>query len=98
MTSAYSVFGNDGQHDYGAANETLDRICELTSRETAAHWSSIAWLAWDGIGMTRGSEYKALANQRDLSRLDAPAGQKIFRSVFERSTKAINVPLCESEL
>ena len=98
MTSAYSVFGNDGQHDYGAANETLDRICELTSRETAAHWSSVAWLAWDGIGMTRGSEYKALANQRDLSRLDAPAGQKIFRSVFESSTKAINVPLCESEL
>ena len=26
LTSAYSVFGNDGQHDYGAANETLDRL------------------------------------------------------------------------
>ena len=31
LTSAYSIFGNDGQHDYGSANETLDRLCGLKS-------------------------------------------------------------------
>ena len=30
LTSAYSIFGNDGQHDYGAANEALDRLCGMS--------------------------------------------------------------------
>ena len=34
LTSAYSIFGNDGQHDYGAANETLDRLCGISGFPT----------------------------------------------------------------
>ena len=96
LTSAYSVFGNDGQHDYGAANETLDRLCGLSTTHSDHVWSSTSWLAWDGIGMTRGSEYKALAKQRGLSAIDFDAGQRIFREALALGAP-INVPLSESE-
>lgn len=98
LTSAYSVFGNDGQHDYGSANETLDRVCDISRIDQAHRWSSIAWLAWDGIGMTRGSEYRALAKQRNLSGIDAPTGRLFFHQVLSGQTgSAINVPLSEAE-
>jgi malonyl CoA-acyl carrier protein transacylase/NAD(P)-dependent dehydrogenase (short-subunit alcohol dehydrogenase family)/acyl-CoA thioesterase FadM len=97
LTSAYSIFGNDGQHDYGAANETLDRLCEL-GRTQQHFWSSIAWLAWDGIGMTRGSEYQALAENRGLSMLTPESGAPFLHQVLEgRSNAAINVPISEQE-
>jgi 3-oxoacyl-(acyl-carrier-protein) synthase/NAD(P)-dependent dehydrogenase (short-subunit alcohol dehydrogenase family)/acyl-CoA thioesterase FadM len=96
LTSAYSVFGNDGQHDYGAANETLDRLCGLSTVHSDHDWASTSWLAWDGIGMTRGSEYKALAKQRGLSAIDFEAGQRIFREALAAGSP-INVPLSESE-
>ena len=98
LTSAYSVFGNDGQHDYGAANETLDRLCGMPLVPGDAKWSSIAWLAWDGIGMTRGSEYNALSKRRGLSGLTAERGQELFRRVIAGRTNAtINVPLSVAE-
>ncbi|MCA9139547.1 MAG: SDR family oxidoreductase [Planctomycetales bacterium] len=98
LTSAYSVFGNDGQHDYGAANETMDRLCEMSAKGDSKPWSSIAWLAWDSIGMTRGSEYRILAQQRGLSGVKPIVGQQLFRDVMSgRTGSAINVPLSESE-
>lgn len=98
LTSAYSVFGNDGQHDYGAANETLDRACLLAADGGNHPWTSIAWLAWDGVGMTRGSEYRALAQNRGLSGVDAEVGQAVFRQVLTGQTAAaINVPMQHAE-
>ena len=99
LTSAYSLFGNDGQHDYGAANETLDRLCSLTQANgLRPDWTSLAWLAWDGVGMTRGSEYRALAKQRRLSGVDPLTGQQLFRQVIGGKTQsAINVPLSTAE-
>ncbi len=97
LTSAYSIFGNDGQHDYGAANETLDRLCNLGSTQKHS-WNSIAWLAWDGIGMTRGTEYQALAEQRGLSTLTPESGAPFFHLVLEGvSSAAVNVPLSDQE-
>ncbi|MEO8268268.1 MAG: SDR family NAD(P)-dependent oxidoreductase, partial [Aureliella sp.] len=98
LTSAYSIFGNDGQHDYGAANETLDRLCSLTAANSEVGWTSIAWLAWDGIGMTRGTEYRALAKQRRLSKIVPELGQRLFREVLSGQTRsAINVPMSDAE-
>ncbi len=98
LTSAYSIFGNDGQHDYCAANEAMDRMAGLSWDHLAMRWSSIAWLGWDGIGMTRGTEYRALAKARSLSGIDPPTGQKLFRSVMAgRTAAAINVPVSHSE-
>ncbi len=98
LTSAYSVFGNDGQHDYGAANETLDRLCSLNDAGSQCTWSSLAWLAWDGIGMTRGSEYRILAKKRRLTLIGPKDGQRLFRAVMAGQTgSAINVPLTSAE-
>lgn len=98
LTSAYSIFGNDGQHDYGAANETLDRLCCLAGKADEASWSSIAWLAWDGLGMTRGSEYSVLSKQRQLTMLSAEDGRQIFREVAAgRTGSEINVPMSATE-
>jgi acyl transferase domain-containing protein/acyl-CoA thioesterase FadM len=98
LTSAYSFYGNDGQPDYGAANETLDRLCALARAHGHGPWSSIGWLAWDGIGMTRGSEYAALAEERGLSRLGPALGRRIFLDVLDdRTRSAINVQLSPPE-
>ena len=98
LTSAYSIFGNDGQHDYCAANETMDRLCAASRQTIASLWSSLAWLAWEGVGMTRGSEYRALAKQRSLSGVDEATGQRLFRAVISgRTGVAINVPLSPAE-
>ncbi len=102
LTSAYSVFGNDGQHDYGAANETLDRLCDWIGAdswdESSPRWTSIAWLAWDSVGMTHGTEYRALAHQRGLSGITPAEGQATFRQVIQGKTdSAIHVPLSDAE-
>ena len=78
LTSAYSIFGNDGQHDYGAANETLDRLCGLREIQGRDR-KSVAWQAWDGVGMTQGSEFRILAKQRELAGLRTQDGQELFR-------------------
>jgi acyl transferase domain-containing protein/NAD(P)-dependent dehydrogenase (short-subunit alcohol dehydrogenase family)/acyl-CoA thioesterase FadM len=97
LTSAYSVFGNDGQHDYGAANETLDHLCALASREGLG-WTSIGWLAWDGVGMTRGTEYRALQELRGLSGVDEANGKRLFLDVIRgRTNAAIHLPLTDAE-
>jgi acyl transferase domain-containing protein/acyl-CoA thioesterase FadM len=98
LTSAYSFYGNDGQPDYGAANETLDRLCALARAHGHGPWSSIGWLGWDGIGMTRGSEYAALAEERGLSRIGPALGRRIFLDVLDdRTRSAINVQLSPAE-
>ncbi len=98
LTSAYSIFGNDGQHDYGAANETLDRLCGMTRVVPDVRWSSIAWSAWNGVGMTRGSEYRTLAKKRNLALIGDSAGGRVFREVMSGNTDSeINVPISAAE-
>jgi hypothetical protein len=98
LTSAYSFYRNDGQPDYGAANETLDRLCALASAREDRPWKSIGWLAWDGIGMTRGLEYAALAKERGLSAIGRAQGQRLFLDVIEGRTHAsIHIQLSDPE-
>jgi NAD(P)-dependent dehydrogenase (short-subunit alcohol dehydrogenase family) len=98
-TSAFSYFGNDGQPDYGAVNEALNRLAQCvsqlpadaTSSEVGAprtssavrpSWSTLAWLAWDNIGMTRGTEYQSLARSRQMRALGAEEGRALFGRLF----------------
>jgi NAD(P)-dependent dehydrogenase (short-subunit alcohol dehydrogenase family) len=79
LTSAFSYMGNDGQPDYGAANEALNRLAmNLCASPETGVWSSMAWLGWAGIGMTRGSEYAALAASRRLRGVTKEEGRTIF--------------------
>ncbi|GEL68810.1 type I polyketide synthase [Myxococcus virescens] len=99
LTSAFSYIGNDGQADYGAANEALDRLCAWVSDASQeVRWCSVGWLAWDGIGMTRGSEYRVLGATRHLRGIRAEEGEALFLQLVDgRPRQAINVQLTESE-
>jgi 3-oxoacyl-(acyl-carrier-protein) synthase/NAD(P)-dependent dehydrogenase (short-subunit alcohol dehydrogenase family) len=100
LTSAFSYMGNDGQEDYGAANETLNRLAAvMTSPTQNNQWMSVAWLGWAGIGMTRGSEYAALAASRKLRGVTKEEGQKIFAELLQgRATAPINILLAAGEM
>ncbi len=100
LTSAFSYMGNDGQPDYGAANEAMNRIAEcMNSRSTDAHWSSMAWLGWAGIGMTRDSEFAALAASRRLRGVTKEEGQRIFAELMQGPpTTPINILMADGEI
>jgi NAD(P)-dependent dehydrogenase (short-subunit alcohol dehydrogenase family) len=100
LTSAFSYMGNDGQPDYGAANEAMARIgaC-MNARDAATHWSSMAWLGWAGIGMTRDPEFAALAASRRLRGVTKEEGQEIFSAMMNGApTTSINVLLADGEI
>ncbi|RKG57997.1 SDR family NAD(P)-dependent oxidoreductase [Corallococcus sp. AB011P] len=99
LTSAFSYIGNDGQADYGAANEALDRLCAWVSdTRQDVQWCSVGWLAWDGIGMTRGSEYRVLGASRRLRGIRADEGEALFLQLVDgQPVQPINVQLTESE-
>jgi acyl transferase domain-containing protein/NAD(P)-dependent dehydrogenase (short-subunit alcohol dehydrogenase family) len=99
LSSAFSYLGNDGQPDYGAANEAMNRTAEaLDGREAGASWSSLAWLGWAGIGMTRGSEFAALAARRRLRGVTHDEGREIFgRLMAGRPSAPVTVLLAEGE-
>jgi hypothetical protein len=88
LTSAFSFFGNDGQPDYGAANEALGRAAASETDTTA-----LAWLGWAGIGMTSGSEYESLARSRGLRPLSREEGRSIYGAVADARPDAANIVL-----
>ncbi len=100
LTSTFSYLGNDGQPDYGAANEAMDRLANMmNSHDKDSYWSSIAWLGWAGIGMTRGSEFAALAANRGLRGVTKEEGQEIFADVISGSPIApTNILLADGEI
>lgn len=81
LTSAFSVLGNDGQHDYGAANEAMNRLAAAMAGGGDT-WTALGWLGWDRIGMTRGSEYALLQEERGLHGITAEEGKELFISTI----------------
>jgi hypothetical protein len=100
LTSAFSYMGNDGQPDYGAANEAMARIAAcMNSPDSGTHWSSMAWLGWAGVGMTRDSEFAALAASRGLRGVTKEEGQQIFSAMMNGTpATSINVLLADGEI
>jgi hypothetical protein len=69
LTSAFSYIGNDGQPDYGAANEAMNRLAQIQSVSgIGSYWTSLAWLAWDGIGMTRWQRIRRARHRARVAR------------------------------
>jgi acyl transferase domain-containing protein/NAD(P)-dependent dehydrogenase (short-subunit alcohol dehydrogenase family)/acyl-CoA thioesterase FadM len=79
ITSAFSQIGNAGQQDYGAANVALDRAAEYMHC-VPGPWdaSSLGWLGWLRVGMTRGSEYATMAVVRRLRPIPRAEGGALF--------------------
>jgi acyl transferase domain-containing protein/NAD(P)-dependent dehydrogenase (short-subunit alcohol dehydrogenase family) len=108
LTSAFSYMGNDGQPDYGAVNESLNRLADVMDaapqkacapESARPRWASVAWLGWAGIGMTRGSEFAALAANRGLRGITKSEGQKIFSHFLTgEATSPINILMADGEL
>ncbi|MEO5729678.1 MAG: SDR family NAD(P)-dependent oxidoreductase, partial [Byssovorax sp.] len=100
VTSAFSVLGNDGQPDYGAANEALNRAASFFADEAGAGvWSSLAWLGWNGVGMTAGSEYSVLGAARGLRGIEPDEGRQIFLDlVTEQPAGGAHVLLTDAEI
>lgn len=84
LTSAFSYFGNDGQADYGAANEALDRTCAWLARPDRS-CVSVGWLAWNQMGMTRRAEYRLLGVARGLRGIEADEGRALFLDMLTAS-------------
>ncbi len=98
LSSAFSYLGNDGQPDYGAANEAMNRLAAALDGQGGAVWSSLAWLGWAGIGMTRGSEFAALAASRRLRGVTHDEGREIFgRLMAGRPSSPATVLLAAGE-
>ncbi|HEV2762431.1 MAG TPA: SDR family NAD(P)-dependent oxidoreductase [Pyrinomonadaceae bacterium] len=100
LTSAFSYLGNDGQPDYGAANEAMARLAaSLDFASDGSRWSSMAWLGWAGIGMTRDPEFAALAASRRLRGVTKEEGQHIFSELMRGTpTTPVNVLLADGEI
>jgi acyl transferase domain-containing protein/NAD(P)-dependent dehydrogenase (short-subunit alcohol dehydrogenase family) len=100
LTSVFSYMGNDGQPDYGAANEAMSRIADcMNSPHGGPYWSAMAWLGWAGIGMTRDSEFAALAASRRLRGVTKEEGQQIFAEIMKgKPTTPVNVLLADGEI
>jgi acyl transferase domain-containing protein/NAD(P)-dependent dehydrogenase (short-subunit alcohol dehydrogenase family) len=100
LTSAFSYLGNDGQCDYGAANEAMNRLAvSMNAASTTGHWSSLAWLGWAGIGMTRDSEFAALAASRGLRGVTKNEGQELFSALMRGTpTTPANILLASGEI
>lgn len=100
ITAVFSYFGNDGQPDYGAANEAMNHIANwMGASGTDGEWTSLAWLGWAGIGMTRGSEYEALARSRGLRPVTKEEGQAIFSDLVNGKPRAwANLLISEGEI
>jgi hypothetical protein len=81
LTSAFSAMGNDGQPDYGAANEALAALA--CTRAAPGRWTALGWLGWAAVGMTRGSEYAALGNARGLRPVLPEEGKQLFLQMME---------------
>jgi acyl transferase domain-containing protein/NAD(P)-dependent dehydrogenase (short-subunit alcohol dehydrogenase family) len=103
LTSAFSYMGNDGQPDYGAVNESINRLADVmnasrSGQQAGAGWCSVAWLGWAGIGMTRGSEFAALAANRGLRGITKSEGQEIFSNfLIGTATAPINILMADGE-
>jgi acyl transferase domain-containing protein/NAD(P)-dependent dehydrogenase (short-subunit alcohol dehydrogenase family)/acyl-CoA thioesterase FadM len=97
VTSAFSFFGNDGQTDYGAANEMLNRMAAWHC-DKGESWSALAWLGWAGVGMTSGAEYRPLAERRGLRPIFAEEGKTIFATFMAAPAyKPVTILVSEGE-
>jgi NAD(P)-dependent dehydrogenase (short-subunit alcohol dehydrogenase family) len=97
VTSTFSTLGNDGQADYGAANEMLNRTAQWRS-SVGEPWSALAWLGWNGVGMARGPEFKKLGERRGLHGIEPDEGKELFAQfIASSSLKPVGILMSAGE-
>jgi hypothetical protein len=89
MTSCFSFLGSDGRADDAAADETLNRIARvMQDREPHAQWTSLAWLAWDSVGMAGRALREARGRQRSRRTISRSEGADLFAALMRGRAEA----------
>jgi acyl transferase domain-containing protein/NAD(P)H-dependent flavin oxidoreductase YrpB (nitropropane dioxygenase family)/NAD(P)-dependent dehydrogenase (short-subunit alcohol dehydrogenase family) len=80
-------FGNQGQSDYAAANEVMNRIAwQMDARWPAARVAVINWGPWIGAGMAATATIELLA-ARGIRPIGSEAGRRFFAEELARGRK-----------
>ncbi|MBI5500087.1 MAG: SDR family NAD(P)-dependent oxidoreductase [Deltaproteobacteria bacterium] len=78
-------FGNEGQIDYSAANETVARLAwEITSNDPATRALAIDWTGWDGIGMAVAGGMRTILVERGVDLLPPEIGVPLAADLIDR--------------
>ena len=74
FSSVAGRFGNRGQADYAAANDTLNKLAVWLDRRWPARVVSMIWGPWSGVGMV--SDLEAHLGRQGLGMIDPADGRK----------------------
>ncbi|QDV34369.1 type I polyketide synthase [Tautonia plasticadhaerens] len=74
FSSIAGRFGNQGQSDYAAANEVLNKLAVWLDRRWPGRVVSLNWGPWSGVGMV--SELEGHLGRRGLGMIDPASGSR----------------------
>ncbi len=85
FSSIAGRFGNEGQSDYAAANDALNKLAVWLDRRWPGHVVSINWGPWSGLGMV--SELEGHLGRRGLGMVSADVGSVAFADELQFGRK-----------
>jgi NAD(P)-dependent dehydrogenase (short-subunit alcohol dehydrogenase family) len=85
FSSVAGRFGNRGQSDYAAANESLNKLALWLDRRWAGRVVSVIWGPWSGVGMV--SDLEAHLGRRGLGMIAPEFGAPKLGDELERGAK-----------
>jgi len=85
FSSVAGRFGNEGQTDYAAANESSARLVgEILSSGAPTRPLAVAWTGWDGIGMAVAGGMKTILLERGVDLLPPEVGVPLAADLILR--------------
>ncbi|WP_424969198.1 SDR family NAD(P)-dependent oxidoreductase [Dinoroseobacter sp. S76] len=87
FTSVAGRFGNRGQGDYGAANETVSKLARVLDAQWAGRVTAISWGPWDSGGMVS-PEIKAQFDAMKIEPIDPYLGVRALEFEITRGDEA----------
>jgi acyl transferase domain-containing protein/NAD(P)H-dependent flavin oxidoreductase YrpB (nitropropane dioxygenase family) len=86
FSSVSGCFGNRGQGDYAAANETLNKLAVYLDRRWPGRVAAINWGPWDKAGMVS-AEVRQQFESRGVKLITPCAGRAAFDQELRRGRK-----------
>ncbi len=84
FSSVAGRFGNEGQVDYSAANEVLNKLVAHINATSDTHALTIDWTAWDEVGMATHGSMRTILEARGVQFLPPHIGAPIVANAMER--------------
>ncbi len=85
FSSVAGRFGNQGQSDYAAANEALNKLAVWLDGRWPGRVLSVIWGPWSGVGMV--SDLEGHLGRRGLGMITPEAGCSAFLNELEYGRK-----------